>query len=118
MSSNIRLNRICEECNKLFIAQTTVTRFCSKACNGKNHKRKIKLLKIGASDQETKKIIDRPKRELNGRVYLSIQDTCTLLNISRTSLWRLVNQEVIKAYNLGGRKIIKRAEIDKLFTNL
>ena len=118
MSSNIRLNRFCEECNALFVAKTTVTRFCSRSCNGKNLKNKIKRLKIENSNQETKKGKEQPKNELNGMAYLSIQDTCTLLNISRTTLWRLLNQEVIKAYKLGGRKIIKREEVDKLFVNL
>jgi hypothetical protein len=38
MSSNIRLDRVCEECNKIFVAKTTVTRFCSSRCNNKNYK--------------------------------------------------------------------------------
>jgi len=118
MSSNIRLNRFCEECDTLFVAKTTVTRFCSRACNGKNLKGKIKLLKIQSSNQETEKKIAQPKKELSGMDYLSIQDTCKLLSISRTTLWRLLNQEVLKAHSLGNRKIIKRTEIDKLFTNL
>ena len=118
MSSNIRLNRFCEQCKGLFVAKTTVTRFCSRSCNGKNLNNKIQLLKIDSSNQETKKVKEQPKNEPNGMAYLSIKDTCTLLNISRTTLWRLLNQEVIKAYKLGGSKIIKREEVDKFFTNV
>ncbi|WP_428982472.1 helix-turn-helix domain-containing protein [Pedobacter punctiformis] len=49
--------------------------------------------------------------------YLTIQDTCKLLNISRTTLWRLLNQKVITSHNLRGRKIIQRVELNKLFVN-
>lgn len=118
MSSNIRLNRICEECNNSFVAHTTVTRFCSKGCNGKFHKRKIKLLKINASNQETQKKIEQPRKQLVEMDYLTIQDTCTLLQISRTTLWRLLKEKVINAHNLRGRKIIQRVELSKLFEEL
>ncbi|MBV8388972.1 MAG: hypothetical protein JO080_04140 [Mucilaginibacter sp.] len=37
MSSNFTVNRICEHCGNTFVAKTTVTRFCSKICNNRNH---------------------------------------------------------------------------------
>ena len=32
MSGNVKVKRICEWCRKKFIANITVTRFCSKRC--------------------------------------------------------------------------------------
>lgn len=38
MSSNIRINKICEFCGNDFIAQTIKTRFCSQKCGSKSYK--------------------------------------------------------------------------------
>lgn len=118
MSSNIKLNRICEECEKLFVARTTVTRFCSRSCNGKNLKRKIKQLKIEASDRRTKMITDAPVRLISEMEYLTLSNTSKLLNVSRTTLWRMIKQSQINTYNIGGKTIIKKVELDSLFKNL
>lgn len=42
MSSNIKVERICEWCGKKFIAQTTVTRFCSKRCAEHSYKERLR----------------------------------------------------------------------------
>jgi hypothetical protein len=46
MSSNIRVQKICKHCNKLFEAKTTVTKFCSNACSKKAYKAKKRNEKI------------------------------------------------------------------------
>ena len=45
MSSNIKVERICEWCGKKFIAQTTVTRFCSKRCAEHSYKERLRQRK-------------------------------------------------------------------------
>jgi len=35
MTSNIRIEKVCQYCGTKFIAKTTVTRYCSHSCNKK-----------------------------------------------------------------------------------
>ncbi len=53
MSSNIRIERICEWCGNRFMAQTTVTRFCSKRCAEHSYKERMRQKKMALSNQET-----------------------------------------------------------------
>ena len=54
MSSNIKIEKICEWCGNKFTAQTTVTRFCSKRCSEHSYKERMRQRKIALSNQETK----------------------------------------------------------------
>ncbi len=51
MSSNIKVERICEWCGKKFTAQTTVTRFCSKRCSEHSYKERMRQKKMALSNQ-------------------------------------------------------------------
>lgn len=42
MSSNIKINRVCNFCNKDFIAKTTVTKYCSHKCTSASYKKRAK----------------------------------------------------------------------------
>jgi excisionase family DNA binding protein len=114
MASNIQLVRICQECRKSFIAKTTLTKFCGLPCNRKNYKKRIKLAKIETSNLETIEKIQQKKKDPS-QEYLSISEACSLLSVSRTTLWRLIKKEQIKATKIGGRSIVSRQSIDKLF---
>jgi excisionase family DNA binding protein len=48
--------------------------------------------------------------------FLSIQETCKLLGISRRTVYRMFDRGEIKKGKAGTRTLIKRSEIDKLFT--
>jgi len=52
MSTNIIVNRICEQCGKNFLAKTTVTRFCGIACNRRNYKQRIRRSKVAVGDAQ------------------------------------------------------------------
>ena len=114
MSSNIRLQRICQHCRIEFTARTTVTRYCSDNCAKRAYKARKKNEKIGRSDEETRKTISKPIEELNAREFLSVADACQLLGISRWTLWRAIKEERLKVGKVGRRTIIKRSEIDRL----
>ncbi|HKG05677.1 MAG TPA: helix-turn-helix domain-containing protein [Pedobacter sp.] len=116
MSSNIRINRICEYCGKDFEAKTTVTRFCSHTCNSRAGKLKIKQLKMGASDQQTKTVKSKPIIDLQSKEFLSVLEVAKLLNSSKHTIYDLIRRGMFQAVNLGAHKTtIKRTEIDKLF---
>lgn len=60
MSSNIRIQRICQHCNNEFTARTTVTKYCSHKCASRAYKDRTRKKKVEKSNAETKKIITQP----------------------------------------------------------
>lgn len=115
MSSNIKITRVCEFCGNEFIAQTTRTRYCSHKCNSRHYKALQKGQKIESSNQETKQKLNREIEEIKAKEFLSIEDTCSLLGVSRWTVWRGIKRNEINAVKIGRRTLIKRSEIDKLF---
>lgn len=119
MSSNIRVNRICENCSKPFIAKTTVTRFCGDNCAKIAYKSRKRKNKIKQSNTETLKIKLEPLEVLQVKTYLTVQETAALLNISKRSTYRLIEQGKLRASNLSERLIrVKRSEIDALLNTI
>ena len=117
MSSNIRVQRICEHCGNTFTAQTTKTRFCSHTCNSRHYKASIKIGKIEASNKQTVSIISKPIEQLKAKEFLTVKDLSKLLNCSIRTTYRLIENGNIKAVNLAERKtLVKRSDIDKLFS--
>jgi excisionase family DNA binding protein len=117
MSSNIRVDRICENCNTTFIAKTTVTRFCGDHCAKIAYKKRQRDHKVKRSNTETLKIKLAPLEVLQVKDYLTVKETATLLNISKRSAYRLIELGALRASNLSERLIrVKRSEIDKLLT--
>ena len=67
MSSNIRVQKICEYCGEEFTAKTTQTRYCSHNCNSRDYKARKKAEKIERSKTTTILIKSKPIRELKGK---------------------------------------------------
>lgn len=116
MSSNIRVKRICQYCESEFIARTTVTRYCSDTCAKRAYKARKKAKKVEASDRETKQVIEQPLLDLQAKEFLSVQETCSLLGISRTTLWRAIKSGKLKAGKIGTRVIIRKEDLNSLFS--
>ncbi len=122
MSSNIRINRICEECKTEFVAKTTRTRFCSVKCNGKSNKTAIKNLKIEKSNSDVKALknseIVKTTIDVNNKDFLTVKDASMLLNISSKTIYRLIARNELNAFNFSERKtLIRRRDIDLCFDN-
>jgi excisionase family DNA binding protein len=116
MSSNIRVQRICEYCQIEFEARTTVTKTCSDSCAKKLYKARKKANKIEASNKETQTIKAKPIDELKAKEFLTVRDAAKILNCSRQMIYTLIDSGRLKAVNLKVKKtIIKRSEIDQLF---
>ncbi len=116
MSSNIRIPRVCEQCGKEFIAKTTVTKNCSPICRKryyKNLKRIEKLDNVNSIPVQKKEFI---QTKMSDKEYLSISEACQLLGTGRTTLYRIIKGGTLKAAKIGTRTIIKKSEIEKLFT--
>ncbi len=115
MSSNIRVQRICQHCGNEFTAKTTVTKYCGDNCAKRAYKKRKKDEKIVNSDQETLVIKATPVKVIQEQDFLNIKDACELLGISRMTLHRMVKDGRIPATKLGRRTIIARKNIDALF---
>jgi excisionase family DNA binding protein len=116
MSSNIKVQRICQYCGNEFTARTTVTRFCSQRCASAAHKQKVRAAKIEQSNRQTQQIRNQPIEELKAKEFLTVREVARLLNCSVCSAYYYIESGTIKAVNLGQRITrVKRSEIDKLF---
>jgi hypothetical protein len=82
MSSNIKVQRVCQHCGNEFTARTTSTKYCSHKCNKAAYKANLRANKVEESNKETQRIKTKPVDELKAKVYLSIAETCKLIGIS------------------------------------
>ncbi|MFM6976608.1 MAG: helix-turn-helix domain-containing protein [Sphingobacteriaceae bacterium] len=116
MSSNIKVQRICQHCGKEFTARTTVTRYCGDQCSKRAYKARLKSSKVELSNNETSFIKTKPLEEIKSKEFLTVRDVASLLSCSIRTAYRLVKLGNIKAVNIAQRKtLIKRSELDKLF---
>ena len=115
MSSNIKIQRICQHCSKEFTAKTTVTKYCSQRCASKAYKVRKRTEKVKTSNKETHRIKVQPIETLKAKPFLSISETATLLGISRRTLYRMIERGELKTGKAGRRTIIRRSDLEKLF---
>jgi excisionase family DNA binding protein len=114
MSSNIRINRICQFCNNEFVEKTTVTKFCGDPCAKRAYKARKRNEKIAFSKEETKQTIQQPIIQIQAKEFLTVAEASQILNLSRTTIWRLIKKEQLKAAKLGSRIIIHKSDISQL----
>jgi excisionase family DNA binding protein len=118
MSSNILVQRICQNCNTEFTAKTTVTRYCSNNCAKNAWKKRKQADKVKTVNRRTRKITSIEKVEIKDKEFLSVNEVSTLLNCTNRTVYHLIKTKKLKATNLGTRVTrIKRANLDKLFSN-
>lgn len=117
MSSNIRIDKVCQHCGKDFVAKTTVTKFCGDLCAKRNYKKRKREEKVQKVNSLEKQQMNFNHAKVEEKEFLSIEETCTLLGASRMTIYRQIKKGTLKAAKLGRRTIIKRSEIDKLFAS-
>jgi excisionase family DNA binding protein len=118
----MEVNRVCELCKLVFVAQKTTTRFCSHKCSCKSTKLKVKNKKIEISNTETalmqKKEVKLDFEEIKEKQFLTVKDASKLLNMSAKTVYRLIEREAINAVQFSERKtLIRRSDIERYFDN-
>lgn len=113
MSSNIKIERICEWCRNRFMAQTTVTRFCSKRCSEHSYKERMRQKKMALSNQETIKY--NPDRKSRDKDFLTPTDTAQYLGVGRTYIYDCINRGKIKVTRIGRKTLISKTDIQAMF---
>ena len=116
MSSNIKIQRICQHCGNEFTARTTITLYCSHRCNSAAYKAKQRAGKVEQSNKETQRIKNQSIEELKAREFLTVTQVSKLIGCSRQNIYNLINTGRLKATNILLKKtIVKRSDLDKLF---
>ncbi len=115
MSSNIEIAKICELCGAEFTARTTKTLFCSHKCSSRAYKIRKREGKVAEVQKEVEAIKAKPITDIKAKEYLSITETCTLVGVSRWTIWRCIQQGELRFVKLGRRVIIRRVDIERLF---
>jgi excisionase family DNA binding protein len=116
MSSNIKIQRICQHCGNEFTARTTTTLYCSHRCNSAAYKAKQRAGKVEQINKETQSIKSQPIEELKAKEFLSVTQVSKLIGCSRQNIYNLINTGKLKATNILLKKtIVKRSDLDKLF---
>ena len=118
MSSNMRIDKVCELCGSQFVARTTVTRYCGDACAKRAYKQRERMKKIMQTEIEQELIIRyrrvERRTQLSEREILSIDQTAEYLGVSRSTVSRIMKSGDIPFKRLGGRVFILRIELNKL----
>jgi len=119
MSTNIKVQRICQHCGKEFTARTTVTRFCGDRCAKLAYKARKKAEKVEASNAETKLIKEKPIEKIKSKEFLTVRDVAKLINCSLPTAYRLINKGILKGVNFAQCKTtVHRSEIDKVLLDV
>jgi predicted DNA-binding transcriptional regulator AlpA len=119
MSSNIRINKVCEFCNAPFIAQQYKTRFCSHRCNQKSYKRKLRD-QLRAAAREN--YIAQQKDDLLGdtkkvqsvtvqKLLITIDELSTVSGISSRTLFRLLKEQAFPKIKIGRRLLFDKHHV-------
>lgn len=116
MSSNIKVQRICQHCGNEFTALTTTTTYCSKQCNSRAYKAKLRAKKIEISNEATQQVKSKPIETLKSKEFLSVKEVSKLLGCSIRTIYYQIENGNLNSYNISQRVTrIRRSDIDKLF---
>ncbi len=115
MSSKIEVIRICEHCKKQFTARTTLTRYCSHICNSRGYKSMVRKGKVEKSNNETVQLLNTDMEKIKPLEFLKITQASLLFGISRSTIYRLVNNGHLDIAKFGNRTVIRRCDLEAFF---
>lgn len=108
--------KLCEQCGKQFTAQKSSTRFCSKYCADAAYKEKLRKMNqslfMSVSDVSGKKKDSTVTRDI-----MSPRLLAEYLGVDIRTVYRYFERGLIPYLRIGGRTLVRRADVDKLFDN-
>lgn len=115
MSSSITVTRKCLECGNHFTAKTTVTKFCSSKCNNRNYKKRKRNEKVLRAEKTFADSIRTDYKLLETKPFLKVMELSKILNVSRSTIYNLINNGTIPIIKVGKRTLISRQDVDHIF---
>lgn len=115
MSTNIKINRICEFCENEFVAKTTKIQFCGLKCSSRAYKARTRQSKIDQSNKEIEIAKNPILQAIREKDFLSIKQAGLLFGISRSTIYRIVSRGQLDIGKFGKRTVIRRCDLDSFF---
>lgn len=118
MSTNIEIQKRCVVCGNMFTARTTVTKYCSASCTKRAYTNRVRNEKIEKAQANERQNLSLDKRlaKIQEKPIITISDAATYLGVSRPTIYKYIETGQIKYTRLGSKFLIKRIDIDILFT--
>lgn len=102
--------KICQHCGKEFIAYTSTTAYCSHRCSGLADKLRRRNDRLKSITQEVREL---QRQALLDKNFLTITDAARLMQISRTTLYRIIELNSISLKRFTDRTVrIAREDLD------
>lgn len=123
MSSNIRINKVCQHCNKIFIAKTTVTKFCSDQCAKSNYKKRQKDARIEVSHADTERQLSEGKQQNrsasaeNSVEMVGTSGLSAVTGLSERTIFRLIKDPAFPRVKIGKRLLFKKDTVIDYLTS-
>ncbi|MDN3666907.1 helix-turn-helix domain-containing protein [Algibacter miyuki] len=111
------VNKRCTYCGEKFQAKTTKTKYCSLSCNQKHYKHKAKKTRqvLAKNSEITERHPFSERLELvKVKEFLSVTDCGILLNVSRSTIKRLILSGDLLSFKIRGRVLVSRKDLDHL----
>ena len=117
MSSNIEIKKKCRWCGAEFIARKTTTEYCSHRCSGLAYKERKRQAKLDSYQREYE-YQQSGQKEVAKQEFLTPTQAATLLGVCHVTIYNYINRGVIKVWKLKRKTLIRRADVDSLFSVL
>jgi excisionase family DNA binding protein len=121
MSSNIRIQKACLHCKKVFTAKTTVTKFCSDDCAKRNYKLRMRGEKLQASKEGARNEMDQllnssTPKNVQGTVsmekaLINVKELAVLIGISRRSIFNLMEDKSFPRIKIGRKLLFDKNQV-------
>ncbi len=104
--------KICQHCGKEFIAGTSTTAYCSHRCSSLADKQRKRNERLKTTTREVREL---QRQALLDKNYLTISDAARLMQVSRTTLYRIIKINTIPLKRFTDRTVrIAREDLDKV----
>ncbi len=115
MSSNIRIKKVCQQCGNVFIAQKTVTKYCSLQCGRKAYKKRERQDKLNETAKKTKQdLLIQHVPSKNEAVVtvtkelVNIRELSVITSLSERTLFNLIKDKKFPKMKVGRRLVFNK----------
>ncbi|MDR2511965.1 MAG: helix-turn-helix domain-containing protein [Bacteroidales bacterium] len=113
MTSKFEYKKVCQFCGNAFVAQKATTKYCSDTCAKRGNKAEKRQERLQI---ESETIKERNRQNLLSQENLSLTDAAALLNISRPTLYKLLNDKGVELLRISKRTIrVRKSDLLNLY---